>query len=48
MEAFIIGILIFIAVQIFECCRFLQKIYKLMIVQAGNEKLQEAIRYGKS
>lgn len=48
MEAFIVLLLIFIAVRLFECARFLQKIFKLMCVQAGSEKVLEAQMYGKN
>lgn len=46
-EITIIVLLIFIAIQVFECARFLQKILKLLFVQAGREKVLESLRYGK-
>ena len=48
MQIAVVVILIFIAIQVFECTRFLQKILKLLYVQAGQEKVLESFRYGKN
>ena len=36
--------LIFIAIQVWECSRFLQKILKLQIDQAGPDRAREALK----